>query len=599
MKESKDSPKKSYSSWREIAQGKVPKKILNKTLKKDSKYKIAGYVRLSPSDEIREEGSLISHPQQIKNFVQLKNSQSQNWGEIIEWYTDKDYSGGNMNRPAFKKMCKDIISGDINAIIVTELSRLNRNVKDFCTFWDFIQRYNVKLISLKENFDTSTPAGEMMILSIINFAQFERKNIIQRIKNGSRSRAERGLSNGGIPTLGYTIDTNKTCHLIIDEKEKALIELIFNKYLELGTLAKTCHYLNKSGYKTKLYRTKKGKFIGGNRWTSGSLQRILTNLTYIGKREVNKSNRHLNQENFKEADRYKVFDAQWKPIISEPLFYNVQSMLEDNKKCTRKYVHNYRLSGLIYCKECGEKLIGKSGNGRSSKYYYYGHKRKILAKGEAHKKRCILENIPALEIEEVVLSGLKMLKNDKALLKELINKASYKNFEESKNISSLIQCIREELKVIRDKKEGIIDSIAKAPQAKGLQILMEKLEEIENQKQVLENEIESLSLEKEKTSGNIIDLKGAFSLLKNFNKNFHSNTAILQKQLLKSIIYKVLVGKNGVWIKCYGMEKSPQMPLNSDKTEIDKMAMRGLNFRSLSQVVGPSRIELLTPTMST
>ena len=59
-----------------------------------SRYRFGAYVRLSPSDEIRDEGSLVSHPQRMKSFVEYKNSQEPGWGEIVETYTDKDFRLG-------------------------------------------------------------------------------------------------------------------------------------------------------------------------------------------------------------------------------------------------------------------------------------------------------------------------------------------------------------------------------------------------------------------------------------------------------------------------------------------------------------------------
>ncbi len=600
-KESKGLQDKFSLSWREIAQGKVSQNLI-KNSKKNLSYKIGAYIRLSPSDEIREEGSLVSHPQQIKNFVQLKNSQEKNWGEIVEWYTDKDYSGGNMNRPAFKKMCADITSGYINAIIVTELSRLNRNVKDFCQFWEFTQSHNVKLISLKESFDTSTPAGEMMVLSIINFAQFERKNIVQRIKNGSRSRAERGLANGGVPVLGYESHPSKKCHLVINEKEKGIVQLIFNKYFELGTLAKTCKYLNQNGYKTKEYTTKTGKIYGGHRFTIGSLQRTLTNLVYIGKRELNKENRHLDQETLKEEDRYQVFQAQWQALISEELFYDVQSMLENNKKETRKYVHNYRLKGFVYCKECGEKFVGKSGKGRGGKYYYYSHKRKMLNQGDRHTQRCILESISAPQLEEAVLAGLKRLKEDQKLLKSLIYENNEGKFKNSSYKDGLIQSVKEKHKAIRSKIEGIISAISEAPKAKSTKILMKKLEELESEKEVLEEEIGSLVQERKMISSNIIDLRSAFSLLRAFNKKFPNLPPRQQREVLKNILRKVVVAREGIYVECYGLAPTQNFHLDSKQKNsiFQENKERELNrswVRPLSRLVAREGIEPTTPRL--
>jgi DNA invertase Pin-like site-specific DNA recombinase len=152
--ESANSQGKLSVSWRKQEKGREVQKTESADQEKAA-YRIAGYVRLSPTGDEREEGSLVSHPQRIKEFVDYKNVQSGGtWGAIADWYIDKDLSGKDLNRPSFKRLCNDIQAGKIDLVIVTELSRLTRKVKDFCHVWEFFREHNVKLISLKENFDT-------------------------------------------------------------------------------------------------------------------------------------------------------------------------------------------------------------------------------------------------------------------------------------------------------------------------------------------------------------------------------------------------------------------------------------------------------------
>ena len=259
-------------------------------------------------------------------------------------------------------------------VIVTELSRLSRRVKDFCHIWDFLKEHNVKFMSLKENFDTSTPMGELMLIQAISFAQFERETIVGRIKNGARARAERGLAGGGLP-LGFDLVPGKPNHRQVNEDERALVQFIFKKMLELKRINKLSTYLNENGYQTKRYVTQAGKQKGGHRWVVSSLHTLLTNRAYIGQREFNKKNRTKEQSSLKSEDRYFFTDAQWPAIVDEKDFFDVQRLLEYNKKKSRKYTYHYRLTGLVKCVECGASLIGKSASGRKMKYFYYGHKR--------------------------------------------------------------------------------------------------------------------------------------------------------------------------------------------------------------------------------
>ena len=155
-------------------------------------------------------------------------------------------------------MLKDIESGRINAVIVTELSRLNRKVKDFLEVWEFFKEKKVAFFSLKENFDTSTPMGELMLIQSMSFAQFERQTIVERVVRGARARAERGLANGSV-LLGFKLVEHRPNHREVDEIEKPYVEMIFRKFLELKRLASLVDYLNEQGYRTKEFVSKKGQ----------------------------------------------------------------------------------------------------------------------------------------------------------------------------------------------------------------------------------------------------------------------------------------------------------------------------------------------------
>ena len=329
--ESNGSQDRSSESWRSVEKGKVIEFKKSSTTAA-AKFRIGPYIRLSPSGEDRLEGSLVSHPQRIKQFIDLKNAQQGGgWGEIVEWYEDKDLSGKDMNRAAFQRLLNDISTGKINAVVVTELSRLNRKVKDFLEVWEFFKEHKVAFFSLKESFDTSTAMGEVMLIQAMSFAQYERHTIVDRIKKGARARAERGLANGYVP-LGFQTVEHRPNHRQINEPERVYVEMIFRKFLELKRIAKLVEWLNKDSYKTKEFITKSGKKAGGHKWTISSLHSILTNRAYIGEREINKKNRTNVSGTLSEEDKYFFVNAHWPALIPKELFYDVQQMLEANKK---------------------------------------------------------------------------------------------------------------------------------------------------------------------------------------------------------------------------------------------------------------------------
>ncbi len=417
-KEPQDSHARLSEPWRNIGRGE-PINHGKKGAEGQAKFFLGPYIRLSPTGDDREEGSLVSHPHRIKQFVESKNLQHDGgWGEVVDWYVDKDLSGKDMNRPSFQRMLGDIRAGRINAVIVTELSRLNRKVKDFCEVWEFFKDHGVTLFSLKENFDTSTPMGELMLIQAMSFTQFERQTIVDRIKKGARARAERGLANGYIP-LGFQLVEHRPNYREVHEGERTVVEMIFRKFLELKGLSPLMKYLNENGYRTKEFVTKTGKKAGGNRWALSSLYSVLTNRSYIGEREVNKRFRSTDPGKLKEEEKYFYVEAHWKALIPKEMFYDVQRLMEQNRQKARKYIHDYRLTGLVVCSECGASMVGKSGTGKNGSYFYYGHKRKALKDGDRHLQRCRVENVSAPMLEEAIVSRLKSLSRDRELVREL------------------------------------------------------------------------------------------------------------------------------------------------------------------------------------
>jgi site-specific DNA recombinase len=122
-------------------------------------------------------------------------------------------------------MLDDIRSGRINLILVTEISRLSRNNFDFSSLIRELDQCRAKLLSVKEQFDTSTPAGEMMVNFMVTLAQFERKQTSERVKLNFHSRALHGLRNGSRIILGYDpVEGSPGKYAVNEEKPPSFAE---------------------------------------------------------------------------------------------------------------------------------------------------------------------------------------------------------------------------------------------------------------------------------------------------------------------------------------------------------------------------------------
>ena len=97
------------------------------------RHKIGAYIRVSTEEQAQVvEGSLDNQKHRICGYIDIKNMQDKDWGKAIEFYVDDGYSAKDTKRPAYQRMMRDIKKGKINLILVTDLSRLSRNILDFC-----------------------------------------------------------------------------------------------------------------------------------------------------------------------------------------------------------------------------------------------------------------------------------------------------------------------------------------------------------------------------------------------------------------------------------------------------------------------------------
>ena len=196
-------------------------------------------------------------------------------------YEDEGFSGGNSNRPQFQQLLKDAKDKKFKALICYRLDRISRNVADFSSTLELLQENDIDFISIKEQFDTSTPMGRAMVYISSVFAQLERETIAERIRDNMYHLAKTGRYLGGQVPLGFTTERIKyfdeemnekyMSKLIRNEEELKLVKLLYSLYLELGSF----HYVQKYCLEHHI----KGK--NGGQLVQRSIADILRNPVYV------------------------------------------------------------------------------------------------------------------------------------------------------------------------------------------------------------------------------------------------------------------------------------------------------------------------------
>ncbi|RYZ93282.1 MAG: recombinase family protein, partial [Proteobacteria bacterium] len=210
--------------------------------------RIGAYLRVSTDKQVQVfEGSLDTQKYRMVDFVKSRNRESRGWGDIIDFYIDEGISAQTTKRPQYQRLMADVRSGKVNLILVADISRLSRNVHDFSILLKELEKYNASYMSLKEQFDTTTPAGRLMTNMVVTMAQFEREQTSERVSINCNSRAVRGFVNGGRAPLGFKRDDSRRGVLVVDENEAEQVRTIFRVFMEQGSVGKALPVIESLG----------------------------------------------------------------------------------------------------------------------------------------------------------------------------------------------------------------------------------------------------------------------------------------------------------------------------------------------------------------
>lgn len=147
--------------------------------------KIAAYIRVSTDDQ-----KIDSQLDAIKNYCKFKD-----WPEPV-LFIDHGESGKKESRPQLDKLLKGINEKEFSALIVFKFDRLSRSTIQLIQLMELFKRNEVNFISLGESIDTTTPAGKMIFGIFAVLAEFERENIVSRVKAGMKAAKSRGIHCG-------------------------------------------------------------------------------------------------------------------------------------------------------------------------------------------------------------------------------------------------------------------------------------------------------------------------------------------------------------------------------------------------------------------
>jgi len=336
----------------------------------------------------------------------ITSQRGEGWECLPDRYDDGGYTGGNMERPALKRLMADIEAGRIDCIVVYKVDRLSRSLLDFAKIMAALEARQVSFVSVTQQFNTTTSMGRLTLNILLSFAQFEREIISERTRDKIAATRRKGKWSGGKPVLGFDVDPNGG-RLVVNEDEADRVRAIFDLYLEHESLHETVRALEIRGWTNKRWITKKGRPAGGKPFDKPSLHRLLTNVLYAG------------QMTYKN----EVHDGEHAALVSREVFDRVQRLVRRNGSTGGTHVRNRfgaLLKGLIRCAPCGCAMVhSHTTRNRTKRYRYY-------VCSNAQKRgwhTCPSKSVPAAEIERFVVEQIRCIGRDPSLVAETLEAA--------------------------------------------------------------------------------------------------------------------------------------------------------------------------------
>lgn len=421
-------------------------------------YKACLYLRLSDEDKRNIEDNSIGNQKKIclEHLKKLPEI------EVIASYIDNGASGTNFSRSGFKQMLQDLTKGEINCVVVKDLSRLGRNYLETSEYLEkFFPEAGIRFIAVNNGYDSIRKLNgkQEIVIPFSNIVNdMYAKDVSRKIRSSIEILMKSGEflpPSGSIP-YGYLRDEKNNTY-IIDEETAPIVQEIFKMKLQGVSDCEIIRTLNRkqipSPGKIRYLRgmTKAEKYKDAV-WVGSTLRKLLSNEVYLGHRVHGKVKRDcLGAEKKRRPQEeweyvYNVHPA----LISEEDFPKIRQIKEKgrekqaqcNKHQKRSLEERRLLTGKIYCGDCGTLMGARKGNQRltskkSPRIFYQcdGYE-------YSGRTRCFNHYISQKDVLEKIKNAMNV---------------QFKLIAESDRVIKSIQDDKEEMLALHDKKRKEIN----------------------------------------------------------------------------------------------------------------------------------------------
>lgn len=326
-------------------------------------YNAGIYCRLSKEDSnAAESASIINQRRMLEKYA------ADNDFNIYDIYIDDGYSGTNFNRPAFKRLERDIKAGLVNLVIVKDLSRLGRDyITNGRLLEELFPMYRCRFIAVTDGYDSNDKYNEDIapFKNIIN--ELYARDISKKIRSALITKMQAGQYVAAYAPYGYKKAADNKNRLIADPETAPVVRFIFSRLICGLRPADTANMLNEKGIKPPaVYRNPEKSGL----WTSAAVQKISKRLVYAGHTVQHKTTKL----SFKSKTVTPNAESDWivvknthEALITQEVFDAVQKISARRKSSNESGFKNI-FSGAAKCGDCGAQMSLTASRRNGSRY---------------------------------------------------------------------------------------------------------------------------------------------------------------------------------------------------------------------------------------
>ncbi len=328
------------------------------------------YERLSRDDELAGDSNSV-----INQKIQLEEYAARQGFTNCIHYTDDGYSGGNFDRPSWRRLIADIEAGKVGCVLAKDMSRIGRDYLQVGYFTEIVFRQNhVRFIAIGNGIDSDNPGSSEFAPFINIMSEWYLRDLSRKQRAAIKVKGESGKPTTNCAVYGYVKDPNDKYHWLIDEEAAAVVRRIFTLTIEgHGPYDIARILFNDQVEAPAVYLAKQGRgqwkgrdsFPNPYNWSGFIVGQILSKPEYMG----HTVNFRSHKESYKDKqttrhapEDWLIFENTHEAIVDQGTWELAQKLRQTPRRIDHFGEAN-PLTGLLYCADCGEKMYNHRSNG--------------------------------------------------------------------------------------------------------------------------------------------------------------------------------------------------------------------------------------------